>query len=185
MTNEIFEEIKAEHINNIKQYIKKEGNMFSQITVIGENKVIIEKEDTKPAIIIIPIPEEALESDKNKETFINDMLPEIFAKIQEEFIPKATIWVAEAWMRSTTKNFDFDKEDYKKLPISKEVLFIVVETIDKSETIIFDIKRSGVQVNNEGKMIDTIDLIPIPEYTQEPNLLSGRFSNLFKIFKTS
>lgn len=180
MTPEKYEAMKADHIDYVTNYIKKEGNIFPCITIIADK--INADEDEKSAIIHMPIGSEFLESSKAKDDFVDNIIPKVFKEVKQDFIPYATIWVAESWVRRADKDFDFDKEDFTTLPISKEVVFILIETKDKEEAIVLEIKRSGMQVNEEGNMVDKIDLVPVEEYNDLPNKVGGRFSGLFKIF---
>ena len=73
----------------------------------------------------------------------------------------------------------------KELPVKNEVLII---TIDKGEgktsTLIYKMNRTGMKVNEEGNMIDQVEL---EVYKENEQLTSGdgRFTGLFKKLVTA
>lgn len=73
---------------------------------------------------------------------------------------------------------DFDMDNYKSLP-KKEVIFISIETENKSETIIYEMIRNGKQVNTEGDLTDKIELKEMHDI-EKPEGTSGRFAGLYK-----
>lgn len=182
MTKKKLNEIKTEHLENILRMLKEEGGMVPHITVYAEKRIKKTEEDKKPAIISIPVTDEHMESEDAKENFVNKLLIKIFKEIKKDFIPFGVMWVSEAWTRKAPLDFDSKKQNFKELPIDKEVLIMVLSTKNKEEVNIFEIKRDGMQVNNEGEMIDTIDLIDRSEDFNPSDKLEGRFCELFKIF---
>jgi hypothetical protein len=81
-----------------------------------------------------------------------------------------------------TSDFDIDKDDYKQLPIKKEILIITIETEDLQNAYIYDINREGKQINSDGELVDKVSL-QLNEDIQNPDNLDGRFSGLLKKFK--
>jgi len=174
MTEKELEEVKQNYIEHIKKYMTEAGGIFSMITVFAES--LDKKEEDIPAIIHIPIPKEFLENDESKDEFIDELLPNIIREVKKKFKPLGIAWTAEAWMRKAAK--DFDSKNYEKLP-KQEVLFVCVETQNKSEALIYEIKRVGKQVNSEGDLTDTIEL-EIIEDIKQPEQIQGRFAGLYK-----
>lgn len=174
MTNEELNDLKEIYVIHLKNYMTETGGLFAHVSVFAEN---IEKEkDDKPAIIHIPIPEEFMKNDDTKDTFINDLLPDVITEIKKEFIPIGIAWASEAWMRVADK--DFDMSEYKSLP-KKEVVFISMETKFGCETLIYEIKREGIQVNSEGELTDRIELEEL-KTDAKPSSTEGRFAGLYK-----
>jgi hypothetical protein len=179
MTEEQFESVKKSYVEHIQQYIKDVGNLFPHITIFAEHK---DKEaNDKPAIIHIPIPDEFMQSDKMKDQFLEDHAPDIFKTVKEDFIPTGVAWGAEAWVRKVS-NQDEIPEDYRDIPIQKEVVFVSIETKDKQETIIYDINRNGKQVNPGGSITDMIELTEAEESRMNAGV-TGRFTGLFKMLE--
>lgn len=179
MTEEQYESLKKSYIGHIQQYIKDVGNLFPHITIFAEH---IDKKNTKPAIIHIPISSEYMETDETKDRFLSETVPDIFKTVKEDFIPTGVAWGAEAWVRILEKDEE-PPENYETIPISKEVIFLSIETKNKQETIVYDIKRNGKQVNSDGSITDIIELIEAPESGLTGG--TGRFTGLFKILENS
>jgi hypothetical protein len=181
MTQDDFKDLKETYIEHIQQYIKDVGNLFPHITVFADVKN--PKKDDKPAAIIhIPIPIEYMESDKLKDKFLEEVLPDVFKLVKKEFVPTGVAWGAEAWVRVVEK--DTTLKDYKKSPIQKEVIFISIETKDKHETLVYDIERNGKQVHPDGSITDIIELTEAKESGMSTGA-TGRFTELFKLLENS
>jgi hypothetical protein len=176
MTEEKYEEIKREYVGNIKRVMNDLGNIVPHITVFGSHK---SEEETKDALIHIEVRNEFMRSETMKETFVEEVLPEIANKVKEMFIPYGLAWTSEAWVRSASKEQPVP-DDWKELPIDKEVLMISMEFMHKKEMIIYEIKRTGKQVNEEGDLVDHVDLIE-QDYSGAVDV-GGRFTNLYKKF---
>lgn len=181
MTPEKYNDIREAYIEHITDLITDMGGLYPHVTVFADQKDPKEGEEDKPAIIHIPIPEELIDTDEGKEQFVEGILPDVFATLKEKFIPYGVAWSSEAWMRVIDKT-DKIPDNYKDLPIKKEIIIITLETSTKEEIIIYEIKRSGKQVNQFGDFIDKVELILQPEMSA-PNSMGGRFSGLFKKFK--
>lgn len=178
MTDEQFEILKESYINHLKDFIKSEGGIFPHISIFAEH---IDSDDDKPALVHIPIPDEFMESDQSKTVFVNEVVPELAITVKEKFIVKAVAWSSEAWVRETSNKEDI--EDYKKLPITKEILLIVIDSKEGETFMSYDIERTGVQVNNEGKLTNTVTLIENQTSLGEGTpSIGGKFSGLFKKF---
>jgi len=180
MTPEKYEDIREAYIEHITDLITDMGALYPHVTVFAEQKDPKEGDEDKPAIIHIPIPEQLTESDEGKETFVEEILPDVFTTLKEQFIPYAVAWSSEAWMRVIDKT-DKIPDNYKDIPIKKEVIIITLETSKKEEIIIYEIKRDGKQVNQFGNFVDRIELILQPNMAV-PTSIGGRFSGLFKKF---
>jgi hypothetical protein len=178
MTEKQFIEIKAEYFENIKKMLLELGNIQPTVTVIGNHI-----EENKPAIVHIPLPAELANSDNGKQMFVDKMIPDISKKIHEKFTIDAVCFASEAWLRTADKDgYNPETDNYKKLPISKEILIISIDGKDGSKSDIYEIKRDGKSINTDGDLIDTIELEPLPELGETYNTNTGRFSNLYKKF---
>ena len=178
MTSKDHEELVENYLSHIQKYMKDTGGLFPHIVIFAEHK---NPEENQPAnsIIHIPIPSEYMDSENGKDVLVDEIFPTIFKKVNETFTPSGIGWASEAWMRTAGADFDIDKEDYKTLPIQKEVLFVCIETANDSKTRIYEIKRDGHQINSDGELVDGIDLIEMTEM-KNVDRTEGRFSGLYK-----
>lgn len=176
MTEEKYQELKEEYIGNIKQFMTDMGSIFPHISVFANHK---DDEEKKDAIVHIQVPEEFMRSEQMKETFVQDVIPEIAKKIREKFIPYGVAWTSEAWVRTATKD-EAVPNNWKDLPIDKEILMVSMEFVHKKEFIIFDIKRNGKQVNEDGDLVDHVDLLE--QDFSGADGMSGRFTGLLEKF---
>jgi hypothetical protein len=176
MTIEQFDEIKTEYLINMKEMLLEHGNIQPTITIIGDHI-----EENKPAIVHIPIPEKIANSDDGKQMFIDKMVPEISKKIQERFTVHAVAWASEAWMREAhIDDYDPAKDDYKKIPIKKEILILTIDKESTTENYIYEIIR--MSVSPSGDIIEDIELREMPEMSKSFGATEGRFSGLYKKF---
>jgi len=113
------------------------------------------------------------------------VLPKVFKELKKRFIPHGIAWAAEAWMRVADKNFNSSKDDWKSIPIRKEVIMISIESEDGNEFFMYEIKRSGKQVNSDGEFVDIVELERFDDEVikKSPEQITGRFTGLFKKFK--
>ena len=176
MTEEQFIEIKDEYLQNMKDMLLETGNIQPTVTLIADHL-----EENKPAIVHIPLPEKIANSDAGKQMFVDKMIPEIAAKVGERFNIHAVAWAAEAWMREApADDFNPEVDDYKKIPIKKEILILTIDTGVKTESYVYEIIRFSV--SPEGELIDEIELRDMPELSSQFAEQGGRFSNLFEKF---
>lgn len=181
MTEEKFIELKNSHIDDIKKFVQKYGGFSPMITIFADQLEPQEGEEDKPAVIHIPIPPDYMANNEGKEEFLTNVLPEIFKTIKEKFVPECVIWTAEAWIRKAKRKVD-NVEDINDIPISGEALIISTERKDSTKEFnVYNIKRVGQQVNDDGELVDQIEL---EEDQIDPGdeSVQGRFSNLFKKF---
>jgi hypothetical protein len=68
------------------------------------------------------------------------------------------------------------------LDTKKEIIMICIESDRQSESIIYEIKRKGKQVNADGNLVDVISLEQQFE-NETPPKTEGRFAGLFKKLK--
>lgn len=175
MTEERYLDLKAGYINNITSFLKDQGDIFPHITVFGMHK----EHTDKTAIIHIPIDDDFMSSEERKSLFIDEVLPQIAKKIKEQFVPEGVAWTSEAWVRESP----VDKEipnNWKELPIKREVLFINMEFENKKEMIVYEIKRMGKQVNDDGELVDHVELIE--QDFSAGQSAGGRLTGLYEKF---
>lgn len=185
MTNEQYLTLKEDYINHIKGYVNEEGGLFPHLTIFAEVRHPEINEEEKPAIIHIPIPDNFMINDESKDRFVTEIIPDLFSSIKEKFIPYGIAWSSEAWVRTINKIKDSDDkipENWKEFPIKKEVIIITIESATEKECIIYDIKRKGQQINTNGELVDTVELIKNDNFSS-PSGIEGRFSGLFNYFK--
>lgn len=161
-----FKEMKDEYIDHLKTMMMEEGFVPPIITVFARNI-----ENDEKAVIHIPIPAEFMKDDESKDEFVKKVFPNVAKKVKEEFNPVALVWSAEAWMTF----MDQDEQD------KKEVIMISVETSKKQQSLIYEIKRNGINFVKDKGLVEQIEL---EEIINENNLKAeGRFVGLFKNFK--
>jgi hypothetical protein len=178
MTDEQFIEMKDEYLDNMKSILLRAGNIQPTITILGDHR-----KENKPAIIHIPLPEKIANSDEGKQMFVDEMIPELSIKVQERFDVKAVAFASEAWMRTAEKDeFDPEVDNYKKLPIKKEILIITIDDGKETFCNIFEIKRDGKSVTPEGDLIDIIELEKLPDLEAPYSASGGRFGKLYQKF---
>lgn len=178
MTDEQFIEIKGEYFENMKRILLDTGNIQPTVTIIG-----LHKEKQKPAIVHIPLPASIANSDRKKQMFVDEMIPELSKKVNERFTVDAVCFASEAWMRTAEKDeFDPEVDNYKELPIKKEILIITIENKNGTECSIYEIKRNGKSVNPDGDIVDYIELEKLPDLEKPYSLTEGRFSKLYEKF---
>lgn len=181
MTDKDFQEIKEEYIENIRNKISELGGLHPHITIFADVNDTKESEDHSMAILILPIEEEYMKDDQTKDEFVDEILPGVFKKINEQFTPKALAWASEAWIRTIEKHEELP-DNYKELPIKKEVVIISIESDNSSECLLYEIKREGQQVTTDGNLIDIITLTQL-ENVSVLEKASGRFVGLYKKLK--
>lgn len=182
MTKEKYFDLQEDYIEHILDYVKESGNLFPHISIFADMLKPKEDEKDKPALIHIPIDNKFMENDETKNEFVNDILPDVFKSLKEKFIPVGVAWAAEAWMRIPEKGFNSDKDDWKAVPIRKEIIMINIESEFGNTCFMYEIKRLGVQVTADGELTDSVELIKLDEL-DSPSNIGGRFSGLFNKFK--
>lgn len=176
MTDQQFIEIKDEYLQNMKEMLLESGNIQPTVTIIADHL-----EENKPAIVHIPLPAKIANSDDGKQMFVDKMIPEIAVKLKDRFNIYAVAWASEAWMREApVDDFDPEVDDYKKIPIKKEILILTVDTGDNVESYVYEIIR--LSVSPTGNLVEDIELRDMPELSSQVADHSGRFGNLYKKF---
>lgn len=182
MTQDQFDVLKEEFINNIKEYVVEYGGIFPHLSIFADVKNPENEKENKPALIHIPIPEELMADDKGKEEFVNKIFPKIAKDVKKDFNARALAWTAEAWVRTMDKKTAQSDVNWKNLPIEKEVIIITIESNDDKECVIYDIVRQGKQITADGDMVDKIELVEAKNLAH-PDGIGGRFSGLFAKLK--
>lgn len=179
MTDQSYQEIKKTYLDNITRMMTDTGGMPAHIAVFGVHKDEFLK--VREAIIHIQIPGEVLKSDRGKDLFFDKVLPGIASKIREVITPHGVAWTSEAYMRTASKDEEIP-ENWKDLPIQKEVLIVNMEFEHINETLLYEIVRDGQQVTEDGDLVDHIVLREM-EDMKSPEMVSGRFTGLYQKFK--
>lgn len=189
MDNQTFQDLKQDYVEHIKGYVNEFGNLFPHISIFADVKEPEPGEEDKPAIIHIPIPDEYMRDDKSKDKFVDLVLPEIIEHVKEKFNPIAIGWAAEATMRIVGSLFDVKKDDWTKIPVSKDVIIICIDSKSTNNTFLYEIKHisddklSNLKVTKSGEFAERVELIEITGKNNNdmPNV-GGRFSTLYKRF---
>jgi hypothetical protein len=183
MTNEEYHDLKEDYIQHILDYVKDNGSLFPHLSVFADIKKPKEEEIGKPALIHIPIDDEYMKDDESKDRFVDEILPNLFKELKTRFTPHGVAWAAEAWMRVAEKDFDPSKDNWKAIPIKKEIIMISVESENANDCFIYEIKRIGKQVNSDGDFVDIVELERLDGDFATATKLAGRFTGLFKKIK--
>jgi len=178
MTQEQYIDLKNNYIEHLTSMMSEIGSIPAHITVFADH---LDPEDSvKPALVHIAIPPEYMESEDSKDEFVDEKLPIAFKAMKKKFKPFCITWAAEAWVRIASK--DSDIENWKAIPIKKEVVIVSMETEDTTETIIYNIHRNGKQVTKDGDIVDNVTL-ELDEDLNQGGAAGGRFTGLFRTFK--
>jgi len=189
MDNQTFQELKKDYINHIENYVNEYGSLFAHISIFADIIKPESEEENKPAIIHIPIPGEYLDSSDGKDRFVEQVLPEIIINVKEKFNPIAIGWAAEATMRVAGKLFDVKKDDWTKIPVSKDVVIISIDAKDNSQTYLYEVKQlvddnlSNLKIDKDGEILKRVELVDITDNNvQNFKHVGGRFTDLYKKF---
>ena len=184
MDNEEYIEIKDMFVDHVKNYMTNTGGMQPHITVYAKYKKDDDSElSGRNGIIHIPIPGEYFESEDKKDEFMDNVMPSISKQIKTKFLVQAVGWASEAWMRTADKKDNLS--NYKKLPIKKEILIITLESEKHNDFITFEIIRKGKKVNEDGDLVDDVELLEMTDLnTSGEAKIGGRFSGLYDMIKT-
>jgi hypothetical protein len=174
MTKEEFKEIKDYYIESTKETLLKNGNLEPVITIMGNLK-----DNNTPSALQIVLPEEVVNSDENKQLFVDEGIPKLAAEVREKFMIQAVGWSSEAWLRELPVD-DYKPEDYKNIPIKREILIITIDTAEESECYAYEIVRMSVSPN--GDLVENIELIELPDVASSASNSQGRFNDLYKKF---
>lgn len=180
MTKEEYSSLKENYIDHLTDMMSEIGSIPAHITVFADH--INTKDSKKPALVHIFIPPHYMESEDSKDRFVNEELPPAFKAMKQKFKPYCITWAAEAWVRMAGADFDVDKQNWKAIPIKKEVVIVSMETEDTTETIIYNIHRNGKQVTKDGDLVDSVTLEKDEDLNQG-RAVGGRFTGLFRTFK--
>lgn len=185
MTKEEYSDLQEDYVQHILDYVKDHGSLFPHISIFADIINPKEEEMGKPALIHIPIDDEYMESEEKKDLFVDEILPTAFEELKKKFTPYGVAWAAEAWLRVADKDFNSSKDNWKAIPIKKEVIMISIESENGNEFFIYEIRRLGKQVNNHGDLVDIVELERFDNdfNKQSSSNLAGRFTGLFKKFK--
>lgn len=177
-TLEKFDKLKENYLDMVVSGTKEAGGLPPHITLFGYHN----DDHEKQAIIHVPIKDELMTSEGKIKLF-NKVIPELAKDIaKKEFTIYALAWASEAWIREANRD-EAITDNWKDIPIKKEVIIINLESIVKDELIMYDVARVGHKVSDNGEFIDNIELTPI---TQEPmSNVGGSLSGLSKYFWNS
>jgi hypothetical protein len=174
MTKEEFKEIKDYYIESTKEILLKNGNLEPVITIMGNLK-----DNNDPCALQIVLPKEVVDSDGNKQLFVDEAIPKLAIEVREKFTIQAVGWSSEAWLREVPKD-DYKPENYKNIPIKKEILIITIDMADGSEAYAYEIVRMSVSPN--GDLVENIELVELDTLSTSISNSSGRFNDLYKKF---
>jgi len=180
MKQDELKELKEAYIENTKKATVENGGMFSHIAIFG-----IKIDTNQSGTLYVPVDDEFVSSKKGKELFEKVVLPEIANRIKKDYIVSSAVWTSEAWLRtSNTEEFKSVRENWQELPIKMETLIMSFrESDDNADIILYEINRTGKKVTDDGKMIDTIELELISNFTRTDGMVpGGRLFDMLSLF---
>ena len=82
------------------------------------------------------------------------------------------------------------KDDWKKIPINKDIIIITIDSKDSNTTFLYEVKHlsdetlGSLKINASGEVVDRVELIDITEKYQNNEIknVGGRFGTLYKRF---
>lgn len=179
LTNMEYHQMRTQWLNTIVEGTKEAGGLPPQITFFVRHKD--GENENEPAMVFYMLRDEYINSDEGKDYFIKKVLPEMAENIKKKFDVHAIGWTAEAWLRET-KTDEPVPDNFRDIPIKKEVIVVNFEQKDCSECVIYEMKRNGHKVNQNGVFIDNIELEMI-EYNHTTDArASGRFTGMIDLF---
>jgi hypothetical protein len=186
--NELIDKLKNDYVNFVKDTIQEMGELYPSFTIFCELKEKLDEETDEKALgmVHIPIPSSFMEDGDSKDELIAEVLPKIFKEIKKKFIPYALAWSSEVWVKKVSKDEAKTQEEAFKIAQEKvnkeEAVFINIQSTYDNEVLVYHIERNGKQINNEGDLVDKIDLIPSTDFGEglaSNKAVGGRFSGLF------
>jgi hypothetical protein len=177
--------IELEHIESFKKENKE--NMAKLIATHGHLPpvcTVFTVKNDKHSVVLAPVPEEAVQNEENKKTFLK-IMPLFFKKLEEDGHKIICFsYSSEAWLRKADIEGGVP-EDWKSMP-KTEVLISSYETSDTASVEIHDIIREGKIANEDGELIDCIRLEKNADMgDSEKGELGGRFSRMYRDFLES
>lgn len=172
-----YKDMIGDYIKLVTMMMVSNGGVTPHLTILG-----IDKTEQKNAVVYVPIESKHLASESSKDRFINVVIPDIAKGIKEKVEISAVIWASEAWMREADATVGNPLKNWKDLPIKKEVLIMSVDAGYESTTMVYEIKRNGKQVNEFGNLVDSVELVEMPELNDAQAGAEGRFTELYKKF---
>ena len=174
-TLEKFDKLKENYLDMVVSGTKEAGGLPPHITLFGYHN----DDHEKQAIIHVPIKDELM-TPEGKTKLFNKVIPELAKDIaNRKFTIYALAWASEAWIREA-KGEDKVDENWKDIPIKKEVIIINMESTVKNEFIMYDVARVGHKVSDTGDFIDNIELTMIEQ--DDMTNVGGSLTGLSKYF---
>lgn len=176
LTKEEFEELKKNHLDIVERYMAEEGNIFAHLTIFAK-----QLSDDSTSIINVPIPSEFLESERSKDKFTDLILPKLADDLSKRFNILAVLWTAEAWVRVSDVG-DNNKnvlDNWKEMPVKKEVVIVTVDSDFGEESIIYNIVRDNMSVGPDG-LNQSVKLELDQKLCSDGISVGGRFTGLYK-----
>lgn len=174
LTKEEFDELKKNHLKIIEKYMAEEGNIFTHITVFAK-----QLSDDATSIINVPIPSEFLQSERDKDRFTDKVLPKLGADLCKRFNILGVLWTAEAWVRIADKDKKDPLENWKEMPVKKEVVIITIDSDFGQENVIYNIVRDNMTVGPDG-LHQKVKLELDTDLSKDGVSVGGRFTGLYK-----
>lgn len=180
MTEQAYQETKKAYLDIITRMMTDTGGMSPHIAVFGVHTD--DSLEITEGIIHIEIPNEFMNSNTGKSLFMDQMIPQIASKVRKLIIPHGIAWTSEAYLRTGSE--DYKQENWKDIPIEKEVLLVNMEFDHITEILMYEIIRDGHQVTETGNLVDHIELREMTGI-KSPEMVSGRLAGLYEKFKTA
>jgi hypothetical protein len=162
---------KEEHMANLKKLMYHKGELIPMVCVLIHDTMV-----DKVAVVVAPVVGDF--SETAKDTVVEKVIPQIFKRLkEEEKIPLCFSFSSEAWLRKMEG--DVLPKNWKSLD-KTEIMITTFETKTGSEIVCKTMHRIGQAINEEGELIERIELQDMD--TKQAEVTGGRFVNIFKKF---
>jgi len=178
MTNEVYQDLKQNHINHVLKMVGKTGGVYPHVTILCERDG-----EEKPTVVHIPIPAKFMQNDETKDQLINIVFPEILEELKtKKLIVKAVCFASEIWIRRSTPEEYEEVEDYHDIPVDDEGIIIIIDDEIESTTYSYKLVREQMSVGDEGLQGKvTVEEMEKPKVLPQGQA-QGRFANLYSHF---
>lgn len=173
MDKKQLEKMRSEFVRSITRMVQGEGFLSPVVALFALNA------EDKDTLMIIPLEGDYLTN--KRRLFFDKIVPALKEKLDDQNFSIYAVCVAsEVWARVAPATFEFSEEAVQELP-KEEVVIVTYMDHESLSTVMFDMKRDGKAVNQEGEIIDYVTL---SERSQEGAMvvsLHPEFDNLYNL----
>lgn len=173
MNKEELEKMRDEFVSSITRMVQGEGFLAPVVALFALN------DEGKKTLMIIPLDGDYLTEKKN--IFLKRVVPALRERLDdEEFKVFAVCIASEAWARVAPVDFKFSEDAVRELD-KEEIVIVTYMDDDSNSSVIFDMKRDGKAVNQEGEIIDYVTLTERSQEGAKVVSLHPEFDDLYNL----